>query len=121
MRHASAPRLAIASVASLLWLGLVPAGAQGAPAGAVALTVLSPTAIVDVAGSNTGSVDALAVRDQSGTSDDPAGYVRLSGDGDAYAGERTYTLPPAVAPEDVTTIALTANLHGPIASRIAWT
>lgn len=123
MRHASAPRLAIASVASLLWLGLVPAGvgAQGAPAGAVALMVLSPTAIVDVAGSHTGSVDALAVRDESGTSDDPAGYVRLSDDGGAYAGERTYTLPPAVAPGDVTTIALTANVHGPIASRIAWT
>ncbi|MGZ4109032.1 MAG: hypothetical protein ACXVP7_05030, partial [Actinomycetota bacterium] len=123
--HASARRFAIGAIASILWVFALPApaGAQGVPpgVGAVSLAVLSPTAIVDVAGSHTGSVGALAVRDESGTSDDRAGFVRLSGGHHPYVGERTYTLPPSISPADVTTIALTGNFRGPIASRIAWT
>jgi endo-alpha-1,4-polygalactosaminidase (GH114 family) len=124
MRHASARSLAIGAIASMVWLSPVaaaPVRAQTVPPGVVSLTMLSPTTILDVAGSHTGSVDALAVRDESGASDDRAGFVRLNGGDHRYVGERTYTLSPTVSPGDVTTIALTGNFRGPVASRIAWT
>jgi hypothetical protein len=87
----------------------------------VTLTVLAPTAIVDTRGTHVGSVDVLATRDQSDTADDPSRYVRLGGPDVAYAGYRTYTLPPSVSPSLVTSIALAANFRGPTATRDAWT
>jgi endo-alpha-1,4-polygalactosaminidase (GH114 family) len=126
MRNTLRSRTSISAIAVLL---LVAAGrsarvmAQPVPSAgaAVALSVLSPGAIEDVAGTHAGDVGALAVRDQSGRDDDAAAYVRLRGGEDRYLGYRSYALPPSVSPADVTTIALTANFRGPVASRIPWT
>ncbi len=97
------------------------ASASAASTGRVTLTVLSPVAIADVSGAHEGSVEALAVRDQEGIADDPARYVSLLGQGAGYSGYRTYELPASVAPSRVTTIALTANVRGPIAAANPWT
>lgn len=98
-----------------------PAAHAAVTGGAVTLTVLAPTAVVDVTGTHEGSVDALATRDQAGTEDDPARYVRLQGQDDGYVGYRTYTLPAGVAPSSVTTMTLAANVRGPTADSSPWT
>jgi len=98
-----------------------PQAARAAPPPTVTLTALTPTSIVDVRGSHTGAVGALATRDQSGRADDPARFVRLRGDGASYTGYRTYVLPGGVPASSVTTIALAANARGPIARRDRWT
>jgi endo-alpha-1,4-polygalactosaminidase (GH114 family) len=108
-------------VAFLVTVAPARAGAARADGGGVTRTVLAPTAIVDARGSHVGSVAALAARDQEGTADDPSKYVRFGGPGVAYAGYRSYTLPGAISPSDVTTITLVANFRGPTASARPWT
>lgn len=111
---------ALAFLAGSPALGSSPAGSQDPP-GAVRVSGLAPTSLVDEAGSHAGSVAALATRDQSGTQDDPSTYVLLRGDEDAYSGYRSYVLPSGVTPSAVTTITLAANVRGPTARANAWT
>jgi hypothetical protein len=110
----------------LLLMFSAPVAAPGAHAATtdgspVTLTELSPTALVDVTGTHEGSVEVLAARDQTGTEDDPATYVRLRAGDAGYIGERTYVLPSTVAASSITTITLATNFRGPIAARQAWT
>ena len=116
---------AVAPVLLLLPLATVaPAQAASvgrAGGGAVTRTVLAPTAIVDRRGTHVGSVAALQKRDQNGTADDHARYVRFGGPSVAYAGYRSYTLRKGIARSSVTTITLTANFRGPVATKRRWT
>ena len=110
----------------LLLMFSAPVAAPGAHAAAtngspVTLTELFPTALVDVTGTHEGSVEVLDTRDQSGTEDDPATYVRLRAGDSGYLGERTYVLPSTVAASSITTITLAANFRGPVAAGQTWT
>jgi endo-alpha-1,4-polygalactosaminidase (GH114 family) len=123
MRHR--PRVPVAALVPALLLVFVflpPSSAVEADAGGpVTLSVLSPTAIVDTAGSHAGSVAALAARDQAGDANDPSAFVRFRGSDAQYEGYRTYTLPAGVPASAITTIALTANFRGPTARHHPWT
>jgi endo-alpha-1,4-polygalactosaminidase (GH114 family) len=126
MRRRELSRILIAAaVLPLLLLFPTPTGRPMAAAdpttGAVTLTTLAPTAIVDTSGAHVGEVEALATRDEAGTADDPSMYVRLGGPDVMYAGYRTYVLPSSVSPSTVTTITMLANFRGPTAARNAWT
>jgi endo-alpha-1,4-polygalactosaminidase (GH114 family) len=116
--------LTVAAVVPLLLLFPTPSevpAAAAASTGGVTLSALKPASIVDTVGTHVGSVDALATRDQSGTADDPAKYVRLGGSGATYSGYRTYTLPAGVSPSTVTTITMLADFRGPTSAKNAWT
>jgi endo-alpha-1,4-polygalactosaminidase (GH114 family) len=115
-------------LSTLLALTMVAPLAAGSPAHAavtsgtvVRLDRLAPVAIVDVTGTHHGDVSALAVKDQSATSVDPSKVVRFGGPGVAYEGYTTFTVPPAVSPPSISTIALDANFHGPTAAERRWT
>jgi endo-alpha-1,4-polygalactosaminidase (GH114 family) len=126
VRHNRARIVMGTTLAVLLLLLPTPASSPAAPAsiaadGPVTLTMLAPTALVDASGTHTGSVEALATRDQAGTADDPTGYVRFQGADGGYAGYRSYTLPSTVDPSAVTTVTLAANYRGRVAAARPWT
>ncbi len=128
MRYARRARAAtLAATVPLLLMVAAQTHAPAAPVQGttpprqVTLTELAPTALVDTVGTHVGPVEALATRDQAGTTEDPSTYVRLGGPDVAYDGYRTYTLPASVPPALVTTITLAANFRGPTAAKKAWT
>ncbi len=93
-----------------------------ATAGPVAETTLFPAAIVDQIGSHTGTVSALAAKDQRGGENDAARYVQFGvTGGEDYQGYRSYFLPGAINPAGISTLTLIANVLGPSTATDAFT
>ena len=91
--------------------------------GPVTATILSPSSITDVVGSHTGSVDALATKDQTGKENNSSKYVQFGvPSGQTYQGYRSYYLPGSIDPKKITTITLISNVFGPSSQddEFAW-
>jgi len=83
----------------------------------VTQTILSPVSLTDTIGSHTGSVTALAAKDQAGTQNNPSKYVQFGTPaGASYQGYRSYVLPGAIQPSTITTITLIDNVLAPSSS-----
>ena len=107
------------TVAAAFLLGLAPLACGE---NIVTETNLSPSSITDVQGTHSGSVSALAAKDQRGKENDPAKWVQfgVSG-GQSYEGFRSYYLPESVNPARITTITLIVNVFGPSSRDDAFT
>jgi hypothetical protein len=93
-----------------------------AHAGHVTETIVAPVTITNQVGSYTGSINALATKDQIDIQNDPTKYVQFgTPPGSSYQGYLTYSLPPTVSPAQITTLTFLANVRGPSASSDAFT
>jgi hypothetical protein len=93
-----------------------------AHAGHVTETIVAPVTITNQVGSYSGSINALATKDQIDTQKDATKYVRFgTPPGSSYQGYLTYSLPPTVNPAQITTLTFLANVLGPSASSDAFT
>src|SRR5580704_11655635 len=71
----------------------------------VTQTILAPTSVTDVTGTHSGSVTALALKDQTGTASDTSKYVQFGiPAGQSYQGYRSYFLPGSISPSAISTI-----------------
>jgi hypothetical protein len=90
-----------------------------AHAGHVTETIVAPVTITN---SYSGSINALATKDQIDTQNDSTKYVQFgTPPGSSYQGYFTYSLPPTVNPAQITTLTFLANVLGPSARSDAFT
>ena len=92
-------------------------------AGSVTENILTPSTITDLAGTHTGSVNALTVKDQTGIDNDSSKYVQFGVPaGQSYQGYRSYYLPTSVNPSEITTLTMISNVFGPSSTtdEFAW-
>jgi hypothetical protein len=93
-----------------------------AHAGHVTETTVAPVTITNQVGSYSGSINALATKDQIDTQNDSTKYVQFgTPPGSSYQGYFTYSLPPTVNPAQITTLTFLANVLGPSARSDAFT
>jgi len=93
-----------------------------AHAGHVTETTVAPVTITNQVGSYSGSINALATKDQIDTQNDSTKYVQFgTPPGSSYQGYFTYSLPPTVNPAQITTLTFLANVFGPSAKSDAFT
>lgn len=93
-----------------------------AHAGHVTETIVAPVSITNQIGSYSGSINALATKDQIDTQKNSTKYVQFgTSPGSSYRGYLTYSLPPTVNPTQITTLTFIANVLGPSANSDAFT
>jgi hypothetical protein len=111
------PKPGMTRITTLLLIGFMTiAPLRRAHAGHVTGTIVAPASITDQVGTHSGSVGALAVKDQTGTQNDPTKYVQFgTPPGSLYQGYLTFTLPTSVTPSQITTLTFIANVFGPSA------
>ena len=84
-----------------------------AHAGHVTETIVAPVTITNQVGSYSGSINALATKDEIDTQNDSTKYVQFgTPPGSSYQGYFTYSLPPTVNPAQITTLTFLANVLG---------
>ncbi|MGA2859858.1 MAG: endo alpha-1,4 polygalactosaminidase [Candidatus Sulfotelmatobacter sp.] len=117
------PKPGMTRITTLLLIGFMTiAPLRRAHAGHVTGTIVAPASITDQVGTHSGSVGALAVKDQTGTQNDPTKYVQFgTPPGSLYQGYLTFTLPTSVTPSQITTLTFIANVFGPSAGVDAFT
>jgi hypothetical protein len=95
-------------ITTLLLIGFMTvAPLRRAHAGHVTETIVAPVSITNQVGSYSGSINALATKDQIDTQKDSIKYVQFGTPrGSSYQGYLTYSLPPTVNPAQITTLTL---------------
>ena len=108
-------------ILGLLLLAMFPTGPGTAADGATAtVRVLMPLTIVNEAGTASGSVTRMRVKDQSGTADDPLKYVVFQTPTGVYRGHRTYQLPVTITTSSIKSIQVSRNYKGPAKATQIW-
>ena len=93
-----------------------------AHAGHVTEIIVAPVSITNQIGSYSGSINALATKDQIDSQKNSTKYVQFgTSPGSSYQGYLTYGLPPTVNPAEITTLTFIANVLGPSANSDAFT
>jgi len=108
-------------ILGLLLLAMFPTGPGTAADGAMAtVRVLPPLAIVNEAGTASGRVTRMRVKDQSGIADDPLKYVVFQTPTGVYRGYRTYQLPATITTSSIKSIQVSRNYKGPAKATQIW-
>jgi hypothetical protein len=82
---------------------------------------ISPTSIVVQQGTYSGSVSALAVKDQTGTQNDSTKYVQFGTlTGQQFTGYLSFTAPSGIVLSQITSVQLMANVLAPQDSNDSW-
>jgi len=82
---------------------------------------ISPSSITVQQGTYTGSVSALATKDQTGTQNTPANYVQFGTPaGQQFAGYMSFTAPAGITLSHITSIQLMANVLAPQDTVDSW-
>ncbi|MFZ5923265.1 MAG: CAP domain-containing protein [Chloroflexota bacterium] len=106
---------------TLLLAAIISALPVGAVQAAGTTLTRKPLNYKTLAGTDGGQpVNALKVRDQSGTADNPSKYVSFTTPGKAYRGTQDFSLGSTYKASDVTGISLRVNYKGPAKSAQAW-
>ncbi len=106
-------------IGSLAGLGLAPAPAPAAAPVTVTATIL-PKTLVTARGSTSGTVTALAFRDQSGAQNNSAKYVEFATPGVTYSGYRKFFLSPHINPNKINGMNVKVNYRGPLRAAQEW-
>lgn len=95
-------------------------GGQGLPAPATVTASLLPRWMVTSTGGTSGSVSALAFRDQGNFQNTPSKYVAFTTPGIQYTGYQKFILPPHMDPANISTMKLQVNYRGPLPGTQVW-
>ncbi len=105
----------------VLFVPFVNFGFAPQPAPAIVTATILPKSLVNLSGSKTGAVSALAFRDQSSAQNTASKYVSFNTPGGGYRGYGKFYLPPHIVKTNISGMKVRINYRGLPASMQVWT